>query len=466
MPAAEEECLYFIDPDHCNWNVEFLSRNTGRVMVLSNMEAIPLQPPDDEGDALETEPFMFRVNTKIRIKLPCDHVVLLVKQDTPHSVDGISVAVGVVDSGYRGYLTLVLHSDGSCTGEIPPLGIAVRVTVCRLGPSIESDVRYPYEVGFEDPNADSPCLELHQVDVNDVQLARVDLRLVEEWTYVPDPLVVMFKAPVREQIVSDLYSKIVLRVPLPSACLTSKYRSYRAERSLASETALEQGFRVIYVGIAADSLFVTLVYEGLTTNVSTSDTIKIELSSSEPPFLLRGPFFDNFYARAQGDAGYDLRCPRHLTVLPGGSTLVTIEERYRGHPSVTAAVFGKSSLNDKGLVVHPCVWQQDRNLRFLVSNVSNQPLMLRAQQKMAQVVPIRTRHQSFADHPWFEGTCFPCVCVEAEVGIEAPRGGDAMLRWRKEEVIDVTETQRGEKGFGSTGTFEEDDDINLYRFSF
>ncbi|AKP23818.1 dUTPase [Suid alphaherpesvirus 1] len=147
------------------------------------------------------------------------------------------------------------------------------------------------------------------------------------------------------------------------------------------------------------------------------------------------PFFEVFAPKRDEDAGYDIPCPRELVLPPGGAETVALPV-HRTDGRHWAYVFGRSSLNLRGIVVFPTPWESGP-CRFRIQNRGAHPVTLESGQRVAQLVLTREPLS------WITGRSpFPAT----------PRTPmQHRPAWLFTRDFVAPSSARGTRGFGSTG---------------
>ncbi|AVT50659.1 deoxyuridine triphosphatase [Cervid alphaherpesvirus 1] len=160
------------------------------------------------------------------------------------------------------------------------------------------------------------------------------------------------------------------------------------------------------------------------------------------------PFAAAFAPKRDEDAGYDVAMPRAAVLAPGESLRVRLPVAYAAGGFAGAPyVFGRSSCNLRGLVVLPTAWPAGAPCRFVLRNVTREPIAVAAGQRVAQLL-LLARRLEWLPPGLNDSEPFP---ISPRAGPPAP--GAPRLRWRR--VADLAAaappSERGARGFGSTG---------------
>ncbi|AVT50599.1 deoxyuridine triphosphatase [Cervid alphaherpesvirus 3] len=160
------------------------------------------------------------------------------------------------------------------------------------------------------------------------------------------------------------------------------------------------------------------------------------------------PFAAAFAPKRDEDAGHDIAMPRAAVLAPGESLRVRLPVAYaEGGLAGVPYVFGRSSCNLRGLVVLPTAWPAGAPCRFVLRNVTREPIAVAAGQRVAQLL-LLARRLEWLPPGLNDGEPFPVSPRAAPPAPGAPR-----LRWRR--VADLAAaapaSERGARGFGSTG---------------
>ncbi|APO15865.1 deoxyuridine triphosphatase [Bubaline alphaherpesvirus 1] len=160
------------------------------------------------------------------------------------------------------------------------------------------------------------------------------------------------------------------------------------------------------------------------------------------------PFFAAFAPKRDEDAGYDIAMPRAAVLAPGEDLRVQLPVVHAttAH-AATLYVFGRSSCNLRGLIVLPTAWPPGTPCRFVMRNVTREPVAVAAGQRVAQLL-LLARRLEWLPPGLNDREPFPTSPRAAPPAPGAPR-----LRWRR--VADLAAvappSARGSRGFGSTG---------------
>lgn len=161
------------------------------------------------------------------------------------------------------------------------------------------------------------------------------------------------------------------------------------------------------------------------------------------------PNFESIFApRNSGDAGYDVKWPHEFLVIGPGEEIKYVAGVFYTHaygPDVILYIFGRSSMNKKGLIVLPRTWESERMLSFRIRNVTNLSFTICKGDRIAQLLVV-CRSYDGEPHAYIRKTMFPRTRNQYFIGRPVCYGAE----WAKSDTLDTT--QRGESGFGSTGT--------------
>ncbi|AVM39229.1 hypothetical protein GOGNHFCO_00006 [bovine alphaherpesvirus 1] len=160
------------------------------------------------------------------------------------------------------------------------------------------------------------------------------------------------------------------------------------------------------------------------------------------------PFFATFAPKRDEDAGYDIAMPYTAVLAPGENLHVRLPVAYAADAHAAAPyVFGRSSCNLRGLIVLPTAWPPGEPCRFVLRNVTQEPLVAAAGQRVAQLL-LLARRLEWLPSGLNDREPFPTSPRAAPPAPGAPR-----LRWRRvaDLAAAVPPSARGPRGFGSTG---------------
>ncbi|AIU39251.1 deoxyuridine triphosphatase [Testudinid alphaherpesvirus 3] len=446
MATCEMECncSYVSGGD---WQVQFLGKLPQTQLMLTNRHKILF------GEQEDWKPYMTKVATDVKIRIPSGHVAFIGQQLTTVSCSGLSVAVGVIDSGYRGVLILVVHNDG-LRPHIPPYGLSIRVTVFKLR-EMETIPQYIYKIDREDQFVVDSVTEVCRIDEADAQFTRFDGKLLteQELKTVVDPnrglCSLLLKTPTHLRA-SNPWDETIYRLPLPTKAF--KEMLGYTNTVLNGQTKSCGGFVVRRIGRSELELFITLKYNGPAENLSVGETLKIDFAHKAPVLILH-PLESVCVTKRAEDAGYDIKTPASFTMEPGDVRRIVINQKVKIRSETVAVIMGRSSMNAMGLVVAPCIWAHGQFMSFYIYNRSSNTHDIRDGQRIAQLIFLHENLASFGEMSCDYALPFPSV-----TGLERGSliGIQDSATWMPVGIIEV-DSERGEQGFGSTGKFERKD---------
>ncbi|QBN85170.1 deoxyuridine triphosphatase-like protein [Phocid alphaherpesvirus 1] len=158
-------------------------------------------------------------------------------------------------------------------------------------------------------------------------------------------------------------------------------------------------------------------------------------------------FYSIFNKKRDEDAGYDISSPQTIQIEPGYSYFVTIPifQLDMENPPI-ACIFGRSSMNLKGLIVLPTIWKPRTRCQFFIKNVTRQPIVLKEGQRIAQLVLIDNTQSVWLQPQINCYSLFPKTSNSSLI-----EQSYSMWRFTKNFNIEAPNSLRGANGFGSTG---------------
>lgn len=424
------------------WSCIFESQNSG--FIFSNRFPIDVNIKD-WGTTIT------KIPTDIQIQIP-DECVAFVSQQTQK--ENLKVSVGVIDSNYRGPLILVVYTE-SPRESIQPHELVIRLSVRKLF-SILTFPQLIYNIEEECNTCD--CItELFDADEDYVHFSKAngemldyeELDLYKNKNAVRNLLV---KTPTRDQVNGDLYKPLFYKIKVQNQNFNNLKTFSFYKTSGDGELENYGGFYVKKLGYSENYLFLEMIYKGSALKPSVSETFNVNLDTTPQAITCLEPYTDTFGAKRQHDAGHDIICHCDFQINHGKTVKIIIPQKLIFDDNIQAYVFGKSSLNARGLVVAPCQVKSGRYLTLTITNVSGTKQRLVKSEKIAQLILIEdSLILGKEDTTCYEAETFP---DSNHSRFNVISGKDCAL-WKEVENIDC-DTDRGCKGFGSTGKFIND----------
>nr|AMB16919.1 deoxyuridine triphosphatase [Equid alphaherpesvirus 4] len=160
-------------------------------------------------------------------------------------------------------------------------------------------------------------------------------------------------------------------------------------------------------------------------------------------------FYDYFAPKRDEDAGYDISAQTNATIEPDESYFVELPIVFSSsNPAVTPCIFGRSSMNRRGLIVLPTRWVTGRTCCFFILNINKYPVYITKGQRVAQLVLTEDIDEALIPTNVNYDTPFPTYSPTGAV-----KHNPTPILWKFTEAFDhdAPSSARSEGGFGSTG---------------
>lgn len=395
-----------------------VDRTDPRCLRLDNTKAIDTPDSCRPGEIL-----VALIETGVRVAFPNNYVVLVTRLLlSSDSIGGgspfLRIANGVVDAGYRGTIRLVVYYDGSIT-KIPPNALSVRLALVKLSDDQEIQRRILFDL-YDASN----YYECGGKFIESVRDATVNCSPETQLSLLRLP-------PDNAKIWPGTQCESMVVITSDAAAATTQYIADTKQVSFAVKHS-----RYVVLGLY---------------KVPDDKEAKpsIMFSSCGKMSTLR-PFFDTFNRKRLEDAGYDIPLPRDLELQPRTFTEVKIRQIYNCKTSdVLPCIFGRSSMNAKGLTVLPTRWLEGEWLTFLIYNFTRKTVFLNAGDRVAQLVLIsRDANLWIPPHHNYSDPCPPAMLSTSAPYVTYP---SPVWRFTLHYDTEAMTSERREGGFGSTG---------------
>uniref|UniRef100_A0AAU0K6Z6 dUTPase n=1 Tax=Anatid alphaherpesvirus 2 TaxID=3080522 RepID=A0AAU0K6Z6_9ALPH len=393
----------------------YVDETDRRCLRVSNKRGICLPRADDANEIR-----VCKLDTGVRAAIPRDYVLLLTRLLPSDVVTGgvpagPRVANGVVDSGYRGSINVVVYYNAACS-VLPRGALELRFALVKLAdvwPSARTvfnlyDAATDYECGAE--------------FVNSIKMA-ADSGAGDAEPQLP---------PDGNDVWPGTGCRALVCLHDRGAIAASQYRADEADVAFAVATAAS-----MVVGLRQ------------TPSSSAPPSDVAFFTSGEFSTLL--PFYETFSPKKDEDGGYDVRASVSVTLEPMSVTSMVIRQRYRcGDGSVIPCVFGRSSMNASGVAVIPTRWMANEWLTVRLCNMTRARVDINAGDRIAQLLLVA--RESLLWLPRGQNVDEPFPSAASDVRVDNRRVCP-LPNWRKTAHFDeeAPSSERMDKGFGSTG---------------
>ncbi|AII80943.1 deoxyuridine triphosphatase [Equid alphaherpesvirus 1] len=160
-------------------------------------------------------------------------------------------------------------------------------------------------------------------------------------------------------------------------------------------------------------------------------------------------FYDYFAPKRVEDAGYDISAPEDATIDPDESHFVDLLIVFaNSNPAVTPCIFGRSSMNRRGLIVLPTRWVAGRTCCFFILNVNKYPVSITKGQRVAQLLLTEDIDDALIPPTVNYDNPFPTYSPS-----ESTKAPQSPVLWKFTTDFDreAPSSLRADGGFGSTG---------------
>nr|WGL40881.1 deoxyuridine triphosphatase UL50 [Psittacid alphaherpesvirus 6] len=346
---------------------------------------------------------------------------------TVTSTDGMGVtppafpliANGVIDAGYRGRVCALIYYDDN-SRNVDSGGLTVRFALTKLQ-TICTETRMLFDLYHAEDD-----YECGFRFVSSVRAAADDSDAVDGEGQSP---------PDGNDVWPGTGCEILVRL--------------RDEGILTASHFSTKDQRVAFIGNIDGSVIVGV---RLSRDSGSSQPIGPVRFYTSGAFATLLPFTDTFSDKRRDDAGYDVHCPIDLTLEPMSITTIVIRQTYVCQDaSVIPCVYGRSSLNSRGLPVIPTRWRASEWLTVSVCNVNSTPRTLKKGDRIAQLLMLASDGTVWLPSEPNDSDPFP---IAKDRHFVCRGTCSATPRWRKSIRFDeeAGSTSRNFAGFGSTGS--------------
>ncbi|AIL02926.1 deoxyuridine triphosphatase [Equid alphaherpesvirus 3] len=166
-------------------------------------------------------------------------------------------------------------------------------------------------------------------------------------------------------------------------------------------------------------------------------------------------FYEYFAPKREEDAGYDVRAANELQLGPRERRLVELPVVFGGDGAACQpCIFGRSSMNLGRLVVLPTRWVRGEPCRFVVVNMTDDPVTIAAGRRIAQLLLLADPEDAW----WLgrglnDSDPFPTYGLDEVDGpaLRAPAAHAVKWTMTSNFDSDAPPSLRCACGFGSTG---------------
>nr|AAG30091.1 UL50 deoxyuridine nucleotidhydrolase [Meleagrid alphaherpesvirus 1] len=403
-----DETLYTLD--HERWTCYIEDRDRRCLRVINN-QVISLCKSD------KREKYQICVlDLGLRVAVPQEYAVVLAKladpDPTSRGIPVIGVANGVIDSGYRGTIKAILFYEKSCV--IPKNGLAIRLSLVKLvSPNMDSRILF-------DLSAITTHLECGPSFSSSIATAARS---------GASELV-----PIIPASANGIWNGTGCRT------LVCLYDSRASNASHFTSSDKNVAFAVRYNDES--------VVMGLK-DIPKPDTQTFVRFYTSGTFGTVIPFDETFTPKRSEDAGYDIPAPRDILLGPLSSTAIVIQQRYTClDASTIPCIFGRSSLNMRGVIVYPSKWSANSWLILTLCNTTTYEIKIKSGERIAQLLLVDQDCATLLPSENNTTNAFPTVGK-----CKRPISLSGEPNWRETTMFDkeAPPSQRQHAGFGSTG---------------
>lgn len=407
MQFSVDEAIYARNPE--GWTC-YIEERDPRCLRVINDCAISLPKRD-----VKRKYEICALDLGVRVAVPRNYVVVLAKLTDPdptsRGVPVIRVANGLIDSGYRGNVRVVLLYEAACT--IPKNGLVIRLALVQLAyPDFNS--RVLFDLADITPHLDcGPNFSMSIATAAKSHSAQAR------------PLL----PPGGEKLWPGTGCRALV-------CLYSDRVS-----------------RATHYNTLDSNVIFAVRYNDSTTVIGLKDVPKYVHKTfvrfyTSGQFATFVPFYETFNTKRHEDAAYDIFAPSDIVLESMSSVTIAIQQRYAcADKSMVPWIFGRSSMNLRGLIISPSRWMPDSWLTLTLCNLTEAKATIKRGDRIAQLLLVNQEAAALLPTEGGTAALFPTVgkCRRPAASAEA--------KWRETAAFD-TESGRSERecaGFGSSG---------------
>ncbi|SCO83498.1 deoxyuridine triphosphatase [Spheniscid alphaherpesvirus 1] len=339
------------------WSVS-LEENDARCLRIQNELDVALPPPKKLGDTSTAV-----VDTDIKVAIPKGFAALIAQLNVygNRKIDeSIRVATGVIDSGYRGNIKVVVCYGANSyhrSKKIEAGGLVLRLALVKLH-EIDTENRSVIELYNQQDELDKSFLRLHDF-VSSVEYVSES----NEPLYpLPPPRGAEYWPGTKCVAMARLYGPV-------ADTATRFVADDCVDFIVRTQEALVVGFK-----------------RCPTMDDAISKPVRLFRSAE---FATTHPFLASFGNKREEDAGYDIyyHGTKAMVLLPRVANEVVIRQRYLcDDKNVTPCIFGRSSMNARGLVVAPTIWHRGDKCRFCIFNMNDTAEIINPGERIGQLL--------------------------------------------------------------------------------